>query len=127
MNNLKDLKEGTTSFTTADIKKLPTTDANKTTVILSLQQKPIDLNKIKAIREVVRQLKINKKKFPQKKSEIDAYFSKLLNSFFNFEIGTHDFVEQCKNYPCTEFHVNITFENHINDKQNPTTDNENLQ
>ena len=124
MNNLKDFKDGI-SFTTSDIKKLPTTDANKTIVILSLQQKPIDLNKIKAIREVVRQIKINKKKFPQRKSDIDAYFRKILNAFFNFEIGTHDFLEQCKHYPSDEIEINITFESH-SQQQTANVNNENV-
>ena len=60
MNNLKDFKDGF-AFTTTDIKKLPTSEENKTIIITSLQQKPIDLNKMKAIIGLVRQIKINKK------------------------------------------------------------------
>ena len=122
MNNLKDFKDGF-AFTTTDIKKLPTSEENKTIIITSLQQKPIDLNKMKAIIGLVRQIKINKKKFPQNKGDIDAYYRKLINSFFNFEIGTDAFLEQCKQYSTEKVQDNIVFENKI-DSLKQTTNND---
>ena len=110
MNNLKDFKDGMT-FTPADIKKLPTSEENKIIILKSLQQKPADLNEQKAYLGLFKQIKINRKKFPKNKGDIDAYYNKIINLFVKFEIGAEAFLKHCKQFSADKNQDKETFEN----------------
>ena len=96
MINYTDITIKDDKLAASDIKKLPTAEKNKTILIDLINQPFTDRNTVRAINEVRRQIKINKKKYPTKKTEIEKYFHNLLDLFFDFEIGTHDLLERCK-------------------------------
>lgn len=106
MVNYTDIDSKENKLIPADIKKLPTAEKNKTNLMSLVNQPFTDRNTVRAISEVIRQIKINKKKYPHKKSDIEKYFGNLLNSFFEFEIGTHELLEKCKQFSSTVKCVN---------------------
>ena len=89
-----------------DIKKLPITEENKSNLIVSLKTLPADLNTINGIGEVIKQLKINKKKYPKNKQEIEDYFGTILKNFFEFNIGHHELIEKSKQFSIEKNKIN---------------------
>ncbi len=90
-----------------DIKKLPIEEYRKQNLISSVKILPIDLNNIKVIGEAIRQIKINKKKYPDKKLDIERYFKSILEDFFAFKINANKACEKCKQYNANKTKISI--------------------
>ena len=110
--NLIDLREETSFIyknevyyylNPTDVKKLPITEKYKEILITSSKILPIDRNTMKTISEVIRYIKINRKKFPELKNKIEQYYKDILEDFFAFNIGTAEACTLCRDFsPSTD-------------------------
>ena len=105
--NLIDLREETSFvyknevyyyLNPSDVKKLPITEKYKEILMSSSKILPIDRNTMKTVSEVIRYIKINRKKFPESKGEIEKYYKGILEDFFAFNIGTTEACSLCKDF-----------------------------
>lgn len=81
-----------------DIKKLPITEELKQKLISYYRALPIDRNTLKVLSEVIRYIKINRKKFPEQKNNIEIYYKGILDNFFDFNIGPSEACNMCRDF-----------------------------
>lgn len=105
--NLIDLREETSFIyknevyyylNPSDVKKLPITEKYKEILMSSSKIFPIDRNTMKTVSEVIRYIKINRKKFPELKGKIENYYKHILEDFFAFNIGTSEACNLCRDF-----------------------------